>query len=97
MKRTQVKRAAPGELAYIRHLERVSAFELMDQDRARLLPPEEYPEPVQRFLAREQTMVHVRIPPVVKRKLEAHSRRSGVAVDKLARRWIEEGVKRDAG
>ena len=97
MKHRRIKRATPAELAYIRDMERVSALDLLDQGRAQLLTPQEYPEPIKRFLARERRMLHVRVSPAIKRRLEAHSRRRGVAVDKLARRWIEEGMKRDAG
>ena len=91
------KRATKGERAYVRELEHTSAFELVDQGRGRILLPDEYPEPLKRFLNRERTMVHVKLSSGTKRKLEARSRQSGVPVDELARSWIEQGIERDAG
>ncbi|MFH0983075.1 MAG: hypothetical protein V2A79_16270 [Planctomycetota bacterium] len=97
MSRRTLKHATRGEHAYIRGLERTSAFELVDRGRARILTPEEYPEPLKRFLARERTLLHVKLSAVTKRKLEARSRQSGVPMDELARAWIEQGLTRDAG
>jgi hypothetical protein len=42
-------------------------------------------------------MVHVRLSPRVKRRLEARSQQTGVPIDELARRWIEQAMRRDAG
>ena len=90
------KRATEDEFAYIRQVERESAFDLIDQGRARILAREDYPEPLRRFLEHERTIVHVKLSATTKRKLEARSRRTGLAVEELARQWIEQGVRRDA-
>jgi hypothetical protein len=42
-------------------------------------------------------MLHLDLGKGLKRRLEAQSRKSGIPVEHLARRWIEEGLKRDAG
>jgi hypothetical protein len=97
MKTRRVKRATPAELACIRDIERVSAFDLVDQGKAKILTPDEYPEPIKRFMARRRTILNIRLSPALKRKLQARSRRTGVPEDELARKWIEEGVKRDVG
>ncbi|MEE9296733.1 MAG: hypothetical protein V3W34_17455 [Phycisphaerae bacterium] len=91
------KRATKGEREYIRDLERTSAFDLVDRSRGRILTSEEYPEPLKRFLRRERMMVHVKLSAAAKRKLEARSRESGIPADELARAWIEQGIRRDAG
>ena len=97
MRRRSPGRATRAEQAYIGELKRVSAFEMRDQGRARLLAPDEYPDPLKRFLARERTIVHVRLPAAIKRRLDARSRSTGVPAQELARRWIEQGIERDAG
>ena len=90
------KRATQDEIAYIRQVERESAFDLIDQGRAQILAREDYPEPLRRFLERERTIVHVKLSSTTKRKLEARSRRTGLPVEELAKQWIEQGVRRDA-
>ena len=55
------KRATQDEITYIRHLERESAFDLVERGRARILAFEQYPEPLRRFLKRERIMVHVKL------------------------------------
>lgn len=90
------KRATQDEIAYIRQVERESAFDLIEQGRARILAREDYPEPLRRFLERERTIVHVKLSTATKRKLEARSRRTGLPVEELAKQWIEQGVRRDA-
>ncbi len=97
MTRKLPKRATKGERAYVREIQRVSAFDLVEQGRGQVLSPEEYPEPLTRFLRREQTMVHVKLSSATKRKLQACSRQTGVPIDRLARLWIEQGIERDAG
>src|SRR5688500_19932993 len=97
MPRKMPQRATKAERAYIQDLEHASAFDLADSGRAQVLTPHHFPEPLKRFLNRERTMIHVRLTPAIKRKLEARSRQKGVPIDELARRWIENGVNRDAG
>lgn len=89
------KRATQDEIAYIRQVERESAFDLIEQGRARILARDDYPEPFRRFLERERTIVHVKLSATTKRKLEARSRRIGLPVEELAKQWIEQGVRRD--
>lgn len=96
MTRKLPKCATKTELAYARNLEMASAFDLVDRGRAQVVSRDEYPEPLKRFLARERLMIHIRLRPAIKRKLEARSREVGIPIDELAQRWIERGIKRDA-
>ena len=95
-KRKQVKKSTKSEDAYVRDLHRRSALEMLGSGEAELLTPNDYPEPLKRFLRREAVTVHVRLSAPLRRKLEQRSRRAGVSPDELARRWIKEGLKRDA-
>lgn len=97
MARKIPKRTTKGERAYIHDLERTSAFDLVDSGRGQVVTPHEYPEPLKRFINRERTMIHVKLSPVVKCKLEARSQETGIPIDVLARQWIEKGIARDAG
>lgn len=97
MKRRSLPKATKAEEAIIRDIDRVSAFELLDQGKARLLSPREYPAPIKRFLKRERLMVHVKLTPTIRRKLEARSRKAGVPMDVLARKCIEQGLMRNVG
>lgn len=94
--RKLLTQATKGERAYVRKLERTSAFDLVDCGRGKILSAREYPEPLKRFLKRERTMVHVKLSSATKRRLQACSRQTGVPVDELARGWIEQGIERDA-
>jgi len=91
------RKATRNETDYVRRMRRRSAFELLEQGQARILSPAEYPEPLKRLLRRERTMIHLKIGAAVKRKLEARSRRTGAPVEELVRRWIMQGLRRDAG
>lgn len=97
MNRKPVKRSTKGELAYVQRLQRISAFDLVERADARVLPERDYPEPLRRFLDRERTMLHLKLPAALKRKLEARSRRTGVPLPQLARGLIEQGIEREAG
>src|SRR5438094_6554381 len=97
MRKRKLPRATKAELAYIQDMRRTSAFDLVDQGKAKILSPSEYPEPIKRFLARERRMVHIQLPISLKSKLEQRSRRRGVPAEKLARIWIEEKLRRTAG
>jgi hypothetical protein len=97
MSRRFPRKATNWERDYIRQMERVSAFEMVDRGQAKILSFQEYPEPLKRFIRRERVMVHVRLPVLVKRKLEERSRETGIPMDELARRWIVQGIQRDAG
>lgn len=96
MKTQPPKRATNSELAYIRDLERESAFDRLDQGRAKIVTYKDFPEPMKRFLLREKTMVHVKLPATIKKALEARSRSTGTPIEELARRWIAQGLKREA-
>jgi hypothetical protein len=97
MKRISRRKATKTEEAIIRDIAKVSAFELVDRGRARILTPRECPAPIKRFLRRERLMVHIKLTPAIKRKLDARSKRIGISVDALARKWIEQALIRDAG
>ena len=70
---------------------------MLESGEAVALQPADYPEPLRRFLLRERTMVHVKLTLAAKRRLEARSRRLGIPVDDLARKWIEQRLKRNTG
>jgi len=91
------KRNTKAEDAYVRDIARGSTFEKADRGEARSLSIEEYPEPVKRFLARERTMVRIRLSAASKRKLDAVSRARGKPMEQLARKWVEERLTREAG
>ncbi len=93
----RLKRSTRAETAFVRDMERRSAFDLVAEGRAEILTPQQYPEPIRRFLRRERSMVHVKLSRELKRKLEARSRETGVPVDELARSWIEQGLRRGIG
>ncbi len=97
MKTRRTKHATAAELACIRDIERVSAFDLVDQGKAKILTPDEYPEPIKRFMARRRNVLNIHLSAALKRKLQARSRQRGIPEDKLALQWIEEGAKRDVG
>jgi len=97
MRRPKTVRATKAELAAIRDIERVSAFEKLDRGEAQIVHPRDYPEPMKRFLARERAMLHVKLSARTKRRIEALSARAGVPAEKLAAKWIEERTRREAG
>ena len=90
-------KATKGELAYIRDMKKRSVFDMLETGEARILKPEEYPEPIKRFLARRRNMLRLRLPTRLLQRLEAQSRKAGVPVETVARRWIEESARRHAG
>jgi len=96
MKTKRPKRATQGELDAITDIARRSGFDLLDDGLAQRVRREDYPEPLIRFLERERVMVHVKLSAGCKRRLEERSRRRGVSAEELARRWIEQGIRRDA-
>src|SRR4051812_37681733 len=87
--RRKPKKNTKAEDAYIRDLKRTSTFEKAERGEAQLLSPDEYPEPVKRFLARERRMVHIKLSAASKRKLDAVSRAKRTPMERLARKWIE--------
>lgn len=101
MKRATNRRRPPkatkAELAYIRDMEKRSVFDMLETGEARILKPEEYPEPIKRLRARWRNMLHLTLRPAVKRKLEERSRRTGLPVEQIAAQWLEESAKRHAG
>ena len=96
MKR-KAKKATKAEEVYIRDLKRSGTFEKLDRGEAQLLSSEEYPEPLKRFLMREQNTLRIRLSSASKRKLDALSRAKGTPMDQLARKWVEERLTREAG
>lgn len=50
-----------------------------------------------RFLARARSMLRVRLSASAKKKLEQLSRATGVDIDELPQRWVEQGIAREAG
>jgi hypothetical protein len=96
MKR-KAKKPTKAEDAYIRDLKRTGTFTKLDRGEAQILAPEEYPEPVKRFLARERNTLRIKLSSSSKRKLDALSRSRGTPTDQLARRWVEERLTREAG
>ena len=96
MKRELPRKNTRAEDAYIRDMARCSAFEKVDRGQARVLRPEEFPEPLKRFLRRDRASVRIQLPLSARRRLESLSRATGVPADKLARRWVEERLAREA-
>lgn len=94
---TRRPKSTKAEEAYIRDLKRRSAFDLLRTGEARILTPEEYPEPIKRLRARRRRMLHLTIRPSVMRRLELRSRRTGVPIEEIAAQWIEERSRREAG
>ena len=92
----KVKRSTTTEIAYVRDMKRRSALEMLDDENAEALAPENYPEPLKRFLRREAVTVHIRLSAPLRKKLDEKSRRAGLSADELARRWIKEALNREA-
>jgi hypothetical protein len=91
------KKITRAEEAYIRDLKRSGTFAKLDRGEAQILTPDEYPEPVKRFLARERNTLRIKLSSSSKRKLDALSRARGTPTDRLARKWVEERLTREAG
>jgi hypothetical protein len=96
MKSRLPKKQTRAEEAYICDMTKKSAWEKQDRGEARILRPEELPAPLKRFRARERSGVHVSLPAAAHRRLQSLSRARGVAAEELARRWVEEGLEREA-
>lgn len=96
MKRSRT-RATKAELAYIRRVESASVSDRLKRGDLEIVHPRDYPEPMKRFLARERAMLHIKLSSRLRKKIEALSAREGLSPDELARRWIEERSRREAG
>jgi hypothetical protein len=90
------KTKAAAEQACVRSLERHSSLQEIEDGRARIFSPSEYPEPLKRFLSRQRDVLHVRLSRAARKKLEQVSRATGINVDELALRWVEQGISRAA-
>jgi hypothetical protein len=88
------KKTTKAELEYVRHMRGTSALEMLDTGASRVVDPSDYPPPLKRLVAQERSMLHLKLTPALKRKLEARSRASGLSADKLAKKWIEQGIRR---
>jgi len=82
---------------YVRDLERRGPLQKVERGEAKILSQTEYPEPLKRFLARERRTLRLRLSASDRRKLERLSHSTGVAIEDLARRWIEQAIARQAG
>lgn len=96
MKR-RLKKNTSAERAYVRDLWRRGPLEQVERGEATLLSPSEHPEPLRRFFERERRVLRVALSPSVKRRLEQLSRSTGTSTGELARRWVEQGLAREAG
>ena len=92
----RLKKNTVAEQAYVRSLERQGPMEKVERGEARILSEQEYPEPLKRFLARERSMLRVQLSRTARKKLEHLSRTTGISIDELARRWVEQGIAREA-
>lgn len=92
----RLKKNTPAEQAYVRDLERLGPLEQVERGAAKILSESQYPEPLKRFLLRERRSLRVKLTPSAKKKLEQFSRATGIHIDELARRWIEQGIAREA-
>jgi hypothetical protein len=93
----RMKKNTPVEDAYVRDLQRCGPLQKVERGEAKILAASEYPQPLQRFLARERSTLRVKLSASAKKKLEQLSRTTGVDIDELARRWVEKGIEREAG
>lgn len=86
--RRRPKKNNAVEESYVRDLERRGPLERVEQGESQIVSPEEYPDPIKRFLERERRTVRVRLSPTTQKRLERLSHATGVGVDELARRWV---------
>jgi len=93
--RHRLRKNTAVERAYVRDMERRSSLEELESGRARILAPSQYPEALKQFLARQRRILQVELSPSAKR-LKQVSRNSGIPPGKLALRWVEQGIKREA-
>ena len=93
----RLKKNTSAETAFIRDLERIGPLEKAERGESQVLTVSEYPEPLKRFLTRQRGLLQVHLSAAAKKKLERLSRATGVDVDELARRWVEQGIARAAG
>lgn len=92
-----LKKNTLAEQAYVRSLERRGPLQQVERGKATILRESEYPEPARRFLARERRMLRIPLSASVKKKLERFSQSTGIHSDALVKRWIEQGLAREAG
>ena len=97
MKNTVPKKQTRAEAAYVRDMAKTSAMQKIDSGQARILTASELPEPLKRFAARESSQVHIRLPAAARRRLALLSQAKGVPPEVLARKWVEQGLEREAG
>jgi hypothetical protein len=93
----RLKKNTSAEQAYIRDLERCGPLQKVERGESSILSTSEYPEPLKRFLARQSSTLHVHLSVSAKKKLERLSRATGIDIDDLARRWVQQGIAREAG
>jgi hypothetical protein len=92
----RLKKNTAAEDAYVRDLERCGSLQKVERGEAQILAPSEYPEPLRRFLLRQRSMLHLHLSKATRKKLEQMSRATGLAIDELALRWVEQGIAREA-
>jgi hypothetical protein len=97
MKNKSPRKSTRAEDAYVRDMARRPAFDMVESGEAKILNSDQLPEPLRRFQARERSMVHIRLPATARRRLRSLSEAKGIAAEELARRWIEQGLEREAG
>jgi hypothetical protein len=93
----RLKKNTLAEDAYVRDLLRRGPLEKTERGEAKILSMSEYPEPLKRFMARERTTLRVKLSAPAKKRLEQIGRVTGIDIDELARRWVEQGIAREAG
>jgi hypothetical protein len=93
----QLKKNTTSEDAYIRDLEQRGPLEKLERGEAQIVAASDYPAPLQRFLARERGVLRVQLSPAQQRKARQLSRSRGIPLDELARRWVQQGLAREAG
>lgn len=91
------KKQTRAEEAYVQDMARRSALERVERGEAMILRPDELPEPLKRFVARERSAVHIRLPAAARRRLLSLSQAKGVSAEELARQWVQQGLAREAG
>jgi hypothetical protein len=92
----RLKKNTLAEQAYVRDIENCGPLQKLERGQARILPLSEYPEPLKRFLAHQRSMLHVQLSAPARKKLEQFSRATNIPIDELARRWVMQGIAREA-
>jgi hypothetical protein len=97
MNKRKPPKMTKAEARYVADMERDPALARLERGVGKVLQSSDYPEPLKRLIARERSMVRIKLSAAARRKLEAVSRARGIPTEKLAQKWFEQGLAKDAG